>query len=653
MVYASPIDVSNDSDNLILTALADPPQRSKPVRVYFNDVAIDSIAGPVPLIDLNTTYNSTPGGSVQSTTTKITLTGKILRTTYHEPELSPTGVGTENIVTAISGLTNLFNVSNGILSIKCGDRKIYDASGIKVNSFNANKSNDNWMFTSDYTVDLEFTQSVDPVFFIKSGSSSWSVEPMEEYIYTRHTAKTSSQAETDNPKMIPSTLRQSDDAPNPPAVTSTTIDISTIPQFKISRKISAEGIPSGTGDNYSAYQNAKAWVVNQIGTAFRNNNPNSTIPRFNLDGLTTIADFDKVFLYNHLRTTNFSHLEGTYEVNDTWLGMPTGIKYVEDYSIESSTDERNIRTVRVQGSVKGLMIDNLSIMSGSSGMVPDNTGIINLQYAMSKGETVSSTPLSVNSSITQTVQDQLNVSSNDQSFYDNKYQNAMSGWINDIKPYLYRRAGMVINSPDRTKPYINATVTGPPSPPNNPVYSNEALLNIIPISTTEGHDPRKGTITYSYEYNNRFRFLSGVLSENITMNDTGPIEVINQAFVLGRRLGPVLQSMGAFTNPTKSINIEIIVPPPTGAGGFFITNENCPLYTGGTIFDGIKQMVDGFAPFGERTTSIFGGVARSALAGQVYKTQDDQNWVPTEGRYTRNVSWVYQPCELSRNYLEH
>lgn len=647
MVYASPISLSNDDFDDVELSIASNPDvinRPKPVRVFFNDRAIDELAGPVPFVDFSTTYNTTAAGLSQSTTTKITLSGKIVRTTYSDPSLDPSGVGTKNIITAITGIQELFNVSNGVLKIKCGEVEVYTASGVKVNGFNANKSNDNWLFTSDYTVDLEYTESSDPDLFIRTGSSSWSIEPMEEYVYTNFSAAVSQRPEDNNPKL--GTEPSSVDAAPPGPVTSTNIDISTIPQFKISRKISAEGIPSGTGSNYSAYLNAKAWVQQHIGTAFGGDN-SSSIPKMSQQSISDIGRFNNLFLYNHLRTTNFSEIEGTYEINDTWLGMPTGIKYVEDYSIESSTDDRNIKTVRVQGTIKGLMIDNLNIMSGVSGLVPDSTGIIDLSYAMSPGETG-------NSKIVQTRQDELSKRSLDQNFYSAKYNNAASGWINDIKPYLYRRASMTINSADRTKDYVNPLLSNnTQSKPNNPIYCREASLNIIPVSTTEGHDPRKGTITYSYEFNNRFRFLSGVLSENITMNDTGPIEVINQAFVLGRRLGPVLQSLGTYTNPTKSINIEIVVSPPTGAGGFFITNSNCPLYTGGTTYQGIEDMVKGFAPFGERTNTVFGGVNRSAIPGQVFKTQDDQNWVPTEGRYTRNVSWVYQTCELSRNYLDH
>jgi len=238
----------------------------------------------------------------------------------------------------------------------------------------------------------------------------------------------------------------------------------------------------------------------------------------------------------------------------------------------------------------------------------------------------------------------------DGQIYGNKYQNALSGWINDIKPYLYRRASSAINLDKSTEDYIPATVTPQPAA-KNPVYSKQKLLNIIPISTNEGYDPRKGTISYSYEFNDKFRFISGVLAENITINQTGPVDVINEAFVLGRRLGPVLQSLGSKTSAKKDLTFEVIVVPPSSWEGFMLSNTQCPLYTGGVTYKAIQTIIEGFKPFGDRAPSVFGTFSRLNDTGQVYVSQDNANWNPTEGRYTRTIGWIYQTCNLSRSYL--
>jgi hypothetical protein len=241
----------------------------------------------------------------------------------------------------------------------------------------------------------------------------------------------------------------------------------------------------------------------------------------------------------------------------------------------------------------------------------------------------------------------------------NKYINAASGWLNDIKPYLYRRAHIALNSPDRNSLYINPAAS-PAPPPRNPVYSKENILNIIPVSTTEAHDPRKGTINYTYEFNNKFTLISGVLAESININDTGPVDIINEAFVLGRRLGPVLQSLGSKTSSKKDITIEVTVMPPTGLAGFVMTNKECPLWTGGTVYSTISGIIDGLKPFGDRSTSIFGNLSNETrtggtnnIAGQVYVSQDNQTWNPTEGRFSRSISWTYQTCTNARSYLDN
>jgi hypothetical protein len=549
-------------------------------------------------------------------------------------------------------MTNLFSQDAGIFQIRCGSTNILEGSGVKINSFNINKNNDNWIFSADYSIDLEYTSPASGQ-FIKSASDAWSLEPMEEYVYSSFARNIQQKSEYHNPKLKPTAPNSSSvGSMVPPGTTGSTmpfgsIDLNflNIPQFKLSRRITAEGIPSGSGGhinrNYSAYLNAKNWVASRLAEPF-NGAYGSGGPTFNSSAMSSITNFSNLFLYNHLRSTNFNELAGTYEVNETWLAMPTGIKYVEDYTVDSSTDERFIRTVKVQGSIKGLMIVSLPIMSGSSGLIPNNSGVIDLSYSKSSG---------LGGSVTQNVPDLTgSTASADGQIYSNKYQNALSGWINDIKPYLYRRASSLIDLDKSSDDYIPF---GTPQPAaKNPIYCKQKLLNIIPISTNEGHDPRKGTISYSYEFNDKFRFISGVLAESISINQTGPVDVINEAFVLGRRLGPVLQSLGSKTSAKKDLTFEVIVVPPSSWRGFMLSNEECPLYTGGQTYKAINTIIEGFKPFGDRQASVFGTFVRSNDNGQVYVSQDNTNWNPTEGRYTRTVGWIYQTCNLSRSYLD-
>jgi hypothetical protein len=312
------------------------------------------------------------------------------------------------------------------------------------------------------------------------------------------------------------------------------------------------------------------------------------------------------------------------------------VSYIEDYTIESSTDRQNVKSVRVQGNIKGLSVSSLPIMSGISGLMPKNNGVIDL------------TDYNSESSSGSFAVPPKNLDSNSPTVANigpHKYLNAYSGWINDIKPYLYRRACSITNSLDRNTSYISSIYT-PPPPPNNPIYSYERLLNIIPTSTSEALDPRKGTISYSYEFSNRFSLFKGVLSENITISNNMPTDVVNEAFVIGRQLGPVLQYMGTTTSATKSVTIELVVPPPSSMKGCLLTNSECPLYIHGPTYSGVKTLISGLRPFGPRV-NIFGNMNRAATTGSVQITKDDISWSPAEGRFTKSVEWVYQPCQIN------
>jgi hypothetical protein len=341
-------------------------------------------------------------------------------------------------------------------------------------------------------------------------------------------------------------------------------------------------------------------------------------------------------------------MEGKYEVVDNWIAMPTGIGFVEDYSIDMSTDERYIHTVSVKGEIRGLSLGGSfgashTHVTGSSLVAP------------------STSTTGYGGSLAHNVPDVISSQSAASNITANKYENAISGWIYDIKPYLYRRACVAMSTIDRTKGYVApySQGGGSQSPPNNPVYSKHGLLNIIPVSTSESHNTRKGTIAYSYDFNNKFTIISGVIAESVSIEDNGPVDVIGEAFVLGRALGPVLQNLGTKTTARKNVTIEVTVVPPSSLAGFFMQNSVCPLWTGGTIFTTITGILEALKPFGDRASSFIGsssvtrvGNATNAT-GQVFVAKDDQSWDPTNGKYVRSVGWNYQQCTNANNWLNH
>jgi hypothetical protein len=673
MVYS--YDILNSGFN----ALAGPPNpplsQDKVVGIYYNGRAIHAITGPTPHIDLNTTVERNGLGMAQSYNTKITLAGTIVRTGA-QSDMTTYGSGVGPVISGITELQNVFRSGDpGVLEIYCktnnnGNSTIVAWTGCRLVSMNFPQNSNHWIFTSDYTIELEHISPAISGCNVKSIVDSWSMEPIEDYIYSAAKVNVTQKEEYHNPKLKPTAptssspqprSNQTTNANGATSVAGVDIDIISIPQYKISRTITAVGIPSGTGlDSYTtAWLNAKECVDSRLVHTYsgpaNNPSPSGMIVYDAPAGgnISTIIPMLKGngYLYNYLKTTNFNIYEGSYEITETYLAMPTGIGYSEDYTVDMSTDDKYIGTVRVQGTVKGLSMMSLSAITGSGGAAPSISTGTNNKYAnidLTNGAgllegTFGSVP---------NILDNISQPSHNTKLTKSRYLNAVSGWVNDIKPYLYRRACIAMNSKDRDRAYINpAMVNGPPG---NPSYSYQNVLNIIPVNTSETHDPRKGTISYTYEYNNKFTIISGVLFENISMTDTGPTDVIGEAFVLGRSLGPVLQNLGTKTSSRKSMSIEVGVVPPSSLSGFFITSSQCPLYTGGTVYKTIELMIEGFKPFGDRDSSVFGNTIRRAdMRGQVYLTEDNQTWDPNNGRYSRNVGWVYQQCDNTKIYLDN
>lgn len=165
-------------------------------------------------------------------------------------------------------------------------------------------------------------------------------------------------------------------------------------------------------------------------------------------------------------------------------------------------------------------------------------------------------------------------------------------------------------------------------------YSGLSNLNIDPISTTIGKNVTQGTIDYTYEYDNRpMNLVEGALSESITISDNVGGELFASIFVLGRTRGPVLQDLGTKPGNTRTLNIELIVPPPTisdrtvaTAKSVMITNKpsSNPAYSGSiyNLIYAANPLNNGFST--------------------VYQNQPQESWDFRNGRYNYSTVWNYE-----------
>jgi hypothetical protein len=582
------------------------------VRFAHSGLNADLKLGAAPLVSINRDFLQDGAGTIIGVNTKINLSGQI--------RPSGTQLGFTELLKREKRLRDLFSYGAGDFEIIKEGSVIFSGINAKVLSYSTEKSDNNWVMSMGYSVDLEFYESVrapgegNPEYRVTSISEGWSIEPLEDYIYT---------------------IIQTPASDPDPDSNGGQSQIEGVPQFRVTRKLSAVGVPKNgfyshfdknrnNDSEYNfrnttqkpsddAYLQAKKWVDDRLKLPFNktdNTDGRYTVLLSNSDASSgsMFSTFSDLYLYNHTRNINYSITDGSYEVSDSWLALNKAAKFTEDFTIETSTDNKNIRTVKVQGTINGLQITqgNLYMEKDSLKVPYSGDGNIYLSGYNVGGETYN-------------------------DIMPEKYNNAFSGWIYDVKPALYKRACLAINSRDRTQPWYPST----PGllPPGNPVFRTENVLNYIPISTSENHDLFNGTVSYTYEYNNIVKIISGVISESYRINTTGPTDSVAELFVLNRPLGPVLQSLGTKTSTTKKIEVELVLVPPTSIAGFSLDDPSCPVGIGTYVFNKCEEFIDAQQPTEESGNGMIVSVK-----------SDTYSWSPTDGRYTRNKEWLYQPC---------
>lgn len=185
-----------------------------------------------------------------------------------------------------------------------------------------------------------------------------------------------------------------------------------------------------------------------------------------------------------------------------------------------------------------------------------------------------------------------------------KIQNAGSYW-ETIKPLLFCRAQRGSN----------------------------CQLNIEPISSGLTFNDRTGVITYSVSYNNRpSNLIPGSRYESITIDDTNPVDVFAELQIPGRKRGSIIQSLDTVTLPTRTVNVEVIM------------GNNCQPQTSGEVCD---QLISRIASSPKSIISEMLCCIENELVSAndfVKKTQDTESWTPSNCRYSRHISWIYQSC---------
>ena len=157
-------------------------------------------------------------------------------------------------------------------------------------------------------------------------------------------------------------------------------------------------------------------------------------------------------------------------------------------------------------------------------------------------------------------------------------------------------------------------------------------LNAQPKSLSLGVNEFTGEITYNIEFNNRpMNYISGVLSENISINDTYPGDIFAVIPVLGRQTGPILQYIGGRTEYQRSVGIEFVVdytdlPYGRNRNSFVLSKPslNEPVRTQ------INELISALSPANEP------GIRKYFLS------PPSESWNPKDGRYSISLNWTYE-----------
>jgi hypothetical protein len=518
----------------------------------------------------------------------------------------------------------------------------------KVVSYSSSPTSNNWVNTIDYSVELVIEEPATQFlndsnkYLVSSVTDNFSIEPLDETNVFN------------NNDSIFSTYFGSSIGAN--SLWYNGAYPANATRYRITRTISAvgkhshneqalsstESAPGALTTNDPVYDNIlgdanripNALVTAGSGTAFTNAR-SYVLER--LRHYPTIFYLNTWTLVNRVRTLSPNELGGSFEISETSIAVNPAYHppWADDWSAEVSVDSSFLQTVRINGTVKGYetytgntLMDNpaygakAATMGNNSSVL--HTGI--LQPILPTIGTMPSTtaPAQAGSII-------------------GKYQNAVSGmhWLKGAStnsagyPNTYlspmaRRAELFFTGGNNTNnignnPYrwLNSNTIMAERNASNSTYQ----MNPVPVSMSESHRSHAGEIDYTFEFNNRpLSMIRGSVSETLNINDNFPVQQIAEIFVLGRKLGPVLQDLNTVSAASREITLEVVLPRPRS----LLDRTIFPVaaYQAAT---GIIEQLNPKYMFGTTDTTI-----------KSFVKSDSQTWNPIEGRLSINKGWTWQ-----------
>jgi hypothetical protein len=326
-------------------------------------------------------------------------------------------------------------------------------------------------------------------------------------------------------------------------------------------------IPGVGNGTMPAWVQAKKFVQQRLSYA----NPSGAYPNvFGKIGKGTISLVEEYKGYNHVITESVDMAGGSYSATETWI-MASG-NALENWSasINSSINSPFV-TVSIDGSVRGL-----SEYTPSGYHTQERNDPTSENYGVRTGF------------------------ENAQLKYNEVSNSGKYGFVSDI----YRRVNNLV----------------------------AVELNSSPTSITLGTNEFTGEITYSLQFDNRpLNIISGVLSEQININDTYPGDVFAVIPVIGRPTGPILQYIGGRTEYKRDVSINLVmdytkIPYGKTRNPLILKKPSIVEPTATQIADLLKELSPANEP----------GIRKYFI------NAPSESWNPKDGSYSFNISWTYE-----------
>lgn len=337
----------------------------------------------------------------------------------------------------------------------------------------------------------------------------------------------------------------------------------------------ADGLSAESKD-IPAWAQAKNFVLNRMSencaSGYPNNYPN-VLGQIGSGTINLVGEYNG---FNHIRTESINESQGSFSINETWI-LASG-KALEQFNISINTSNTDpFVGVTIDGNVKGLSTISPSGYGGNMSLGDDTNPSGNWRTAGKK--TAYSNALE-------------------------KYQDLTNNGQFGVGSDAYKRA-------------------------NNSVSVG---LNAQPLSSSFTTNEYTGEITYNLQFNNRpVNLISGVLAEQLSINDTYPGDVFATIPVIGRATGPILQYIGGRTEYRRDVSLNL-------------TMDYTKIPYGNTRNPLLMKKPSIIEPTASQISDLINEVSPKGEPGvrKYFISPPSESWSPKEGTYSINISWTYE-----------